>query len=101
EDTGVSRIGGAEKKEDEDTKVDDLALLWEDTEQQKFYEDLCELKDVIPAVLLNSGKGQAPAEAPAAPAAGGEDGKDVKAEEKKEEKKPKEEKDAMVQSDFE
>lgn len=31
-------------------------LSGQDSEQQKFYEDIVDLKDIIPAVLLTSGK---------------------------------------------
>lgn len=55
EDPTATRITGAveEKVEEEDP-----LKLWEDAEQQKFYEELPDLKEVIPAVLLNPTKGQ-------------------------------------------
>eukprot|EP00434_Breviolum_minutum_P019797 symbB.v1.2.017467.t1/scaffold1361.1/size175804/7 len=53
EEQDVSRIGAGEKPKEEMPEEE------EDSEQQKFYEDLVDLKDIIPAVLLTSGKSAA------------------------------------------
>lgn len=55
EEQDVSRIGVAEKPKEEIVEEEEV-LIFEDSEQQKFYEDLVDLKDIIPAVLLTSGK---------------------------------------------
>lgn len=55
EEQEVSRIGAGEKPK-EDLPEEEEVLIFEDSEQQKFYEDLVDLKDIIPAVLLTSGK---------------------------------------------
>eukprot|EP00931_Biecheleriopsis_adriatica_P059719 TRINITY_DN35795_c0_g1_i1.p1 TRINITY_DN35795_c0_g1~~TRINITY_DN35795_c0_g1_i1.p1 ORF type:complete len:1224 (-),score=400.36 TRINITY_DN35795_c0_g1_i1:222-3830(-) len=60
EDPNVSRVGQAQAKEE--IPEEEEILIFEDSEQKKFYEDLIDLKDVIPAVLLGS-KGAAAAEA--------------------------------------
>lgn len=89
EETGASRIVGRQDKAEEGQGPEDNAVpLWEDNEQQKFYEEILDPKDVIPAVLL--GKPAAGTEA----AADGEKGeKEEKKEGEKEEKeKPEKEK---------
>jgi len=58
EEQDVSRIGAGEKPKEEMPEEEEV-LIFEDSEQQKFYEDLVDLKDIIPAVLLTSGKSAA------------------------------------------
>lgn len=87
ENPDASRLAGpaaqpeGEKAATAEAQEDPLALLWEDSEQQRFYEEFLDLKDIIPAVLLNSGKAAAVVQDKEA----GEDDKSSK--EKKEEKK--------------
>ncbi|CAE7381901.1 Upf2 [Symbiodinium natans] len=64
EEPNVSRIGAGENSK-EDVPEEEEVLIFEDSEQRKFYEDVVDLKDIIPAVLLTSGK--------AAQDAGGDD----------------------------
>eukprot|EP00930_Biecheleria_cincta_P042854 TRINITY_DN29491_c0_g1_i1.p1 TRINITY_DN29491_c0_g1~~TRINITY_DN29491_c0_g1_i1.p1 ORF type:complete len:1230 (-),score=316.57 TRINITY_DN29491_c0_g1_i1:446-4135(-) len=50
EDPNVLRL--ADKETKEEVVEEEEVLIFEDSEQQKFYEDLVDLKDVVPAVLL-------------------------------------------------
>ncbi|CAJ1376709.1 unnamed protein product [Effrenium voratum] len=88
EEQNVSRIGAGEKAKEEVVEEEEVLIFEDDSEQQKFYEDLVDLKDIIPAVLLTSGKGPVDAEAE----------KEAKAERPSEDKeKPK---DLSAASDF-
>jgi len=60
EDPGAVRLAGRVEAKEVPSTEDDLQLVWEDSEQQRFYEELIDLKEVIPAVLLScSGKATA------------------------------------------
>mmetsp|Transcript_919 Transcript_919/g.2150 ORF Transcript_919/g.2150 Transcript_919/m.2150 type:complete len:1199 (-) Transcript_919:249-3845(-) len=87
EEPNVSRVGAGENSKEEAPEEEEV-LIFEDSEQRKFYEDVVDLKDIIPAVLLTSGK--------AAQDTTGDD------EETKPEKPPeeKEKKDLSAASDF-
>lgn len=87
EEPNVSRVGAGENAKEE-TPEEEEVLIFEDSEQRKFYEDVVDLKDIIPAVLLTSGK--------AAQDTGGDD-KETKQERPPEEK---EKKDLSAASDF-
>eukprot|EP00927_Polykrikos_kofoidii_P066230 TRINITY_DN61869_c0_g1_i1.p1 TRINITY_DN61869_c0_g1~~TRINITY_DN61869_c0_g1_i1.p1 ORF type:complete len:1314 (+),score=281.66 TRINITY_DN61869_c0_g1_i1:502-3942(+) len=85
----ATRLAGAGKKEEnQDDETDDTLMLWEDAEQQRFYEEVLDCKAVIPAVLLGLDK-SSPAVVVAPSNEGAtEDEKDPKAEAKEEDGKP-------------
>lgn len=79
EDPNASRIVGRQETKDDEVEVS-LPEIWEDEQQQIFYEEVMDPKDVMPEILLQSGKKEGEkAEKPE----GGEEA--AKPEEKKEE----------------
>lgn len=85
ENPDATRVGVAAVREEVVYKEEVVQDVWEDSEQQRFYEETMDCKVVIPSVLLGGGKPPPAAEASPAAEAQGEQVEEMKKDE--EEKK--------------